>query len=116
MNVTIQIPVYKEGLKEVLMPTLNSCMAARDYYVKQTGARCNIVVCDDGMMAMLRDNFPAAEMLWKVRSGWHCCQNNFKYHFCKPAVLVALVCIDMILTFACAFSIFRIYVKRRVAR
>jgi hypothetical protein len=66
LDVTIQIPVYKESLKEVLMPTLNSCMEARDHYVKETGARCNIVVCDDGMMAMLRDNFPAAEMLWKV--------------------------------------------------
>lgn len=67
LDVTIQIPVYKESLKEVLMPTLNSCITARDYYSRKTGARCNIVVCDDGMMAMLRDNFPAAEMLWKVR-------------------------------------------------
>ncbi|GKZ00916.1 hypothetical protein MPSEU_001043100 [Mayamaea pseudoterrestris] len=65
LDVTIQIPVYKESLKEVLMPTLNSCMAARDHYVRETGSRVNIVICDDGMMAMLRDNFPAAEMLWK---------------------------------------------------
>ena len=70
LDVTIQIPVYKESLKEVLMPTLNSCLTARDYYVKQTGAKCNIVICDDGMMAMLRDNFPAAEMLWKVGKDW----------------------------------------------
>jgi len=70
LDVTIQIPVYKESLKEVMMPTLQSCMKARDYY--RTHAtnhgipiRCNIVICDDGMMAFLRDNFPAAEMLWK---------------------------------------------------
>lgn len=67
LEVTIQIPVYKESLHEVLMPTLKSCLASRDYYrAKSGGARCNIVVCDDGMMAFLRDNFPAAEMLWKT--------------------------------------------------
>lgn len=65
LNVTIQIPVYKESLYEVLMPTLKSCQAARDHYGKTTTGRCNIVICDDGMMAMLRDNFPAAELLWK---------------------------------------------------
>jgi cellulose synthase/poly-beta-1,6-N-acetylglucosamine synthase-like glycosyltransferase len=65
LHVTIQIPVYKESLVEVLMPTLRSCIASRDEYQKSTGAACNIVICDDGMMAMLRDNFPAAEMLWK---------------------------------------------------
>jgi hypothetical protein len=80
MDVTIQIPVYKESLREVLMPTLKSCMKARDFYHKNTisaaaaggaavnsynkSAKCNIVVCDDGMMAFLRDNFAAAEMLW----------------------------------------------------
>lgn len=47
------------------MPTLKSCLASREYYRAKSGARCNIVVCDDGMMAFLRDNFPAAEMLWK---------------------------------------------------
>lgn len=65
LDVTIQIPVYKESLCEVLMPTLKSCILSRDYYQKNTGARCNIVICDDGMMAFLRDNFPAAEMLWE---------------------------------------------------
>ena len=39
-------------------------MKARDYYMLKSRARCNIVVCDDGMMAFLRDNFAAAEMLW----------------------------------------------------
>jgi hypothetical protein len=32
--------------------------------MEHTGAKCNIVVCDDGMMAFLKDNFAAAEMLW----------------------------------------------------
>lgn len=64
LDVTIQIPVYKESLQEVLMPTLKSCMAARDYYEKKTRTRCNIVICDDGMMAFMRENFSAVEMLW----------------------------------------------------
>jgi hypothetical protein len=46
MNATIQIPVYKESLQEVLMPTLKSCMKSRDHYIQHTGAQCNIVVCD----------------------------------------------------------------------
>ena len=66
LNATIQIPVYKESLQEVLMPTLKSCMKSRDYYKRKTGAQCNIVVCDDGMMAYLKDNFAAAEMLWET--------------------------------------------------
>jgi cellulose synthase/poly-beta-1,6-N-acetylglucosamine synthase-like glycosyltransferase len=67
LNVTIQIPVYKESLVQVLMPTLRSCVAARVAYetTSQGQAECNIVVCDDGMMVMLRDNFAAAEMLWE---------------------------------------------------
>ena len=48
------------------MPTLKSCQAARDYYSNKTSARCNIVVCDDGMMNFLQDNFAAAEMLWNT--------------------------------------------------
>lgn len=66
LEVTIQIPVYKESLHEVLMPTLKSCIAAREHYISNSGGcRCNIVICDDGMMNFLRDNFPAAEMLWE---------------------------------------------------
>lgn len=73
LDVTIQIPVYKESLQEVLMPTLKSCMKARDYYISHSQAHCNIVVCDDGIMAYLNDNFPAAEMLWEnVGAYLHC--------------------------------------------
>ena len=65
LNVTIQIPVYKESLQEVMIPTLKSCMKAREHYIENSqGAHCNIVICDDGMMAFLKNNFAAAEMLW----------------------------------------------------
>eukprot|EP00934_Nitzschia_sp_Nitz4_P007226 Nitzschia sp. Nitz4//scaffold7_size249615//86824//89908//NITZ4_001163-RA/size249615-processed-gene-0.135-mRNA-1//1//CDS//3329558400//7216//frame0 len=66
LDCTIQIPVYKESLQEVLMPTLKSCIASRDYYNRVTGSKVNIVMCDDGMMALLKDNFAAAEMLWET--------------------------------------------------
>lgn len=67
LDVTIQIPIYRESLVQTLMPTFRSCVAARMSYEQETkyAARCNIVVCDDGMMVMLRDNFAAAEMLWQ---------------------------------------------------
>jgi hypothetical protein len=66
LSVTIQIPVYKESIHEILLPTFESCIHARDLYIKSTGARCNIVVCDDGMMVFLKNNFAAAEMLWET--------------------------------------------------
>jgi hypothetical protein len=67
LDVTIQVPIFREALVHVLIPTLRSCVAARMMYKRQTKntANCNIVVCDDGMMVMLRDNFAAAEMIWK---------------------------------------------------
>lgn len=48
------------------MPTLKSCMAAREHYEKTTGARCNIVITDDGMMAYMKNNFAACEMLFET--------------------------------------------------
>lgn len=49
-----------------MMPTLKSCLKSRDHYIRNSGARCNIVICDDGMMAFLKNNFAAAEMLWET--------------------------------------------------
>jgi cellulose synthase/poly-beta-1,6-N-acetylglucosamine synthase-like glycosyltransferase len=48
-------------------------MKARDHYQQHTGgtAQCNIVVCDDGIMAFLKDNFAAAEMLWETIEATH---------------------------------------------
>jgi len=66
LDVTIQIPVYKESLQEVMIPTLKSCIKSRDHYIRKSGAKCNIVICDDGMMAFLKNNFAAAEMLWET--------------------------------------------------
>ena len=49
-----------------MIPTLKSCIKARDHYIRNSGAKCNIVICDDGMMAFLKNNFAAAEMLWET--------------------------------------------------
>ena len=66
LSVTIQIPVYKEPIHTVLLPTLESCVQARNFYIQSTGCKANICVCDDGMMVLLKNNFAAAEMLWET--------------------------------------------------
>ncbi|KAL3939477.1 MAG: hypothetical protein SGBAC_005806 [Bacillariaceae sp.] len=66
LTVTIQIPVFKEPIHHVILPTLESTIKARDHYIRSTGTECNIVVCDDGMMVFLKNNFAAAEMLWET--------------------------------------------------
>lgn len=47
-HVTIQMPVYKEGLKGVIMPTVETLLAAVKHYESQ-GGTASIFVNDDGM-------------------------------------------------------------------
>ena len=47
-HITIQIPVYKENLQNTIKPTLLHCCREADRYMDETGAYCNIIVCDDG--------------------------------------------------------------------
>lgn len=47
-HVTIQMPVYKEGLEAVIIPTIRSIKAAIATYEMQGGS-ANIFVNDDGM-------------------------------------------------------------------
>ncbi|KAI1339989.1 glycosyl transferase family group 2-domain-containing protein [Xylariaceae sp. FL0016] len=49
-HITIQMPVYKEGLKGVIIPTLNSVLAAIRHY-ENLGGTASIYVCEDGMQA-----------------------------------------------------------------
>jgi len=72
-SVTIQIPVYLESFVEVIKVTLKSCMESADYYREQTGGKVNIVVCDDGIMALLQNSFEIAHLLWAMIS-------SGKYH------------------------------------
>lgn len=47
-HVTIQVPVYKENLENTIKPTLLNCVREARRYMMETGAYCNIIVCDDG--------------------------------------------------------------------
>lgn len=49
-RVTIQMPVYKEGLESVILPTIRSLQAAISYY-ESHGGSANIFVNDDGLRA-----------------------------------------------------------------
>ncbi|KAJ9112322.1 hypothetical protein QFC19_000742 [Naganishia cerealis] len=47
-QMTVMMPVYKEGLEGVIVPTIESLKVAMSTYERQGGA-VNIVICDDGM-------------------------------------------------------------------
>ncbi|KAJ9116614.1 hypothetical protein QFC20_000547 [Naganishia adeliensis] len=47
-HVTVWVPVYKEDLEEVIMPTIESLKAAQSVYERQGGS-VSILVCDDGL-------------------------------------------------------------------
>ncbi|KAJ3288868.1 hypothetical protein HK104_007899 [Borealophlyctis nickersoniae] len=50
-HITVQIPVYLEGLDAVIKPTIESVKRAITTYERQGGS-CNIFVCDDGMQVL----------------------------------------------------------------
>lgn len=49
-KVTIQMPVYKEGLDSVIIPTVRSLQSAISYY-ESHGGSANIFINDDGLRA-----------------------------------------------------------------
>ena len=50
-HITIQCPVYKEGLESVIMPTIRSIKAAISTYEMQGGS-ANILINDDGLQIL----------------------------------------------------------------
>jgi len=50
-HITIQMPVYKEGLKGVIVPTMISVLAAVEYY-EQQGGTASVFINDDGMQVI----------------------------------------------------------------
>lgn len=52
--VTIQMPVYKEGMDSVIIPTVRSLQAAISYY-ESHGGSANLFINDDGMRAGISD-------------------------------------------------------------
>ncbi|KAK2009219.1 hypothetical protein LZ32DRAFT_430281 [Colletotrichum eremochloae] len=74
-HVTIQMPVYKEGLNAVIKPTVLSLKAAISTYEMQ-GGTANILVNDDGMQlidpegaAARREFYDEHSMGWVARPG-----------------------------------------------
>lgn len=53
-HITIQMPVYKEGMESVIIPTVKSLQAAISYY-ESRGGTASIFINDDGMRAMSED-------------------------------------------------------------
>jgi hypothetical protein len=53
-KVTIQMPVYKEGMDSVIIPTVRSLQAAMSHY-ESHGGSANIFINDDGLRAGLTE-------------------------------------------------------------
>ncbi|KAL2760365.1 hypothetical protein ACRALDRAFT_2095977, partial [Sodiomyces alcalophilus JCM 7366] len=69
-HVTIQMPVYKEGLGPVIRPTVLSLKAAISTYEMQ-GGTANIFVNDDGMQLLPEDQARARRDFYEEHSiGW----------------------------------------------
>jgi cellulose synthase/poly-beta-1,6-N-acetylglucosamine synthase-like glycosyltransferase len=50
-HVTVQLPVYKESLEDVIMPTIESLKRAITTYERQGGS-VGILICDDGLQLL----------------------------------------------------------------
>ncbi|KUJ15797.1 uncharacterized protein LY89DRAFT_647797 [Mollisia scopiformis] len=69
-HVTIQMPVYKEGLNAVIQPTIISLKAAISTYELQGGS-ANIFVNDDGMQLVPEDEAQARRDFYEEHNiGW----------------------------------------------
>ncbi|KAF2634139.1 hypothetical protein P280DRAFT_494481 [Massarina eburnea CBS 473.64] len=69
-HVTIQMPVYKEGLHAVIEPTIRSIKAAIASYEMQ-GGTANIFVNDDGMQIIPQEQAKARQDFYDEHSiGW----------------------------------------------
>lgn len=69
-HVTIQMPVYKEGLKGVIMPTIESCMAAVRFY-ESRGGTASIFINDDGMQLVKPELAEARQAYYELNNiGW----------------------------------------------
>lgn len=53
-KVTVQMPVYKEGMESVIIPTIRSLQAAMSHY-ESHGGSANILINDDGLRAGLTE-------------------------------------------------------------
>jgi hypothetical protein len=59
-SVTIQIPVFREPFEAAIRPTLEYARKAAERYREKTGARCNVLVCDDGLLCFATNDLEGA--------------------------------------------------------
>lgn len=86
-HVTIQMPVYKEGLQGVIIPTITSIMKAVDYY-RARGGTASIFVNDDGMQLVSEDLARARQAFYDVNGiGWAArpahCEEEGEHYFLR---------------------------------
>ncbi|QSZ28760.1 hypothetical protein DSL72_003265 [Monilinia vaccinii-corymbosi] len=70
-HITIQMPVYKEGLKGVIIPTVTSLLAAIRYYEAQGGS-ASIYVNEDGMQTVPPDLAEARKTFYELNNIGYC--------------------------------------------
>ncbi|KAH8657166.1 glycosyl transferase family group 2-domain-containing protein [Tricladium varicosporioides] len=70
-HITIQMPVYKEGLKGVIMPTVESLLKAIKYYEAQ-GGTASIYVNEDGMQVVDAELADARRMYYELNNIGYC--------------------------------------------
>jgi hypothetical protein len=69
-HITIQMPVYKEGLKNVIIPTIGSLLKAIKQY-EAHGGTVNIFINDDGMRLVSAEQAEARKAFYELhRIGW----------------------------------------------
>lgn len=59
-SVTIQIPIFRESFEDAIRPTLDAAREAAERYREQTGARCNVVVSEDGLLYFAKNDLEGA--------------------------------------------------------
>jgi cellulose synthase/poly-beta-1,6-N-acetylglucosamine synthase-like glycosyltransferase len=87
-HITIQMPVYKEGLKGVIIPTVTSVLAAIRHYEK-LGGTASLYVNDDGMQLITPELAEARKAFYELNQiGWcsrppHCTEEGENYFLRK---------------------------------
>lgn len=70
-HITIQMPVYKEGLRGVIVPTVMSLIQAIQFY-EQQGGTASIYVNDDGMQAVEPELADARKHYYQMNNIGYC--------------------------------------------
>ena len=87
-HITIQMPVYKEGLKGVVIPTISSLLVAIRNY-EERGGTASIFVNDDGMQLVKPELQEARRAFYELNNvGWcsrppHCSTEGEKFFLRK---------------------------------